>query len=142
MTEKTQAELNARFIQGAITILGRSDNGAWHRAIEIARRLVAYGLWDGESRIEFDAYALHDRMFGVAQVSPLDLTEGKDYRFPIAANPPSSARSGRTRPAAARRRSTARRATKSPGPARTARGWRASTSRRASASPSAASTTG
>lgn len=82
MTEKAQAELNARFIQGAITILGRSDNGAWHRAIEIARRLVAYGLWDGESRIEFDAYALHDRMFGVAQVSPLALVEGKDYRFP------------------------------------------------------------
>lgn len=82
MTEKAQAELNARFIQGAITLLGRSDNGAWHRAIEIARRLVAYGLWDGESRIEFDAYALHDRMFGVAQVSPLALVEGKDYRFP------------------------------------------------------------
>lgn len=82
MTEKAQAELNARFIQGAITILGRSDNGAWHRSIEVARRLVAYGIWDGEERIEFDAYALHDRMFGVAQVSPLDLVAGKDYRFP------------------------------------------------------------
>lgn len=82
MTEKTQAELNARFIQGAITLLGRSDNGAWHRSIEVARRLVAYGIWDGEERIEFDAYLLHDKMFGVAQVSPLDLVAGKDYRFP------------------------------------------------------------
>lgn len=87
MTEKAQAELNARFIQGAITLLGRSDNGAWHRAIEIARRLVAYGLWDGESRIEFDAYALHDKLFGVAQTSPLALVEGKDYRFPDKRNP-------------------------------------------------------
>jgi|GEM_PF-3334467 len=82
MTEKAQAELNARFIQGAITLLGRSDNGAWHRSIEVARRLVAYGIWDGEERIEFDAYLLHDKMFGVAQVSPLDLVAGKDYRFP------------------------------------------------------------
>lgn len=87
MTEKAQAELNARFIQGAITIRGRSDNGAWHRAIEVARRFVAYGLWDGESRIEFDAYALHDKLFGVAQTSPLALVEGKDYRFPDKRNP-------------------------------------------------------
>lgn len=63
-------ELSAHFDHDAITILGRSDQGAWHRAIEIGRKLVAAGLWDGQTPIEFDAYELHDKLFGVNRVEP------------------------------------------------------------------------
>ena len=74
-------ELHATFDHDAITLTGRSDDGAWHRAIEIARKLVAANVWNGSDRIEFDAYALHDRLFGVSRVEPSDLVEGDDYQF-------------------------------------------------------------
>jgi len=74
-------ELHATFDHDAITLLGRTDDGAWHRAIEIARKLVAANVWNGDDRIEFDAYALHDRLFGVSRVEPSDLVEGDDYQF-------------------------------------------------------------
>ncbi len=86
-------ELHATFDHDAITLLGRSDDGAWHRAIEIARKLVAANVWNGDDRIEFDAYALHDRLFGVNRVEPSDLVEGDDYQFvkPAAAPEPEHA---------------------------------------------------
>ncbi len=74
-------ELHVTFDHDAITLLGRTDDGAWHRAIEVARKLVAAGIWNGGDRIEFDAYALHDRLFGVNRVEPHDLVEGDDYQF-------------------------------------------------------------
>lgn len=76
-------ELNAKFDKEAITILGRTDDGAWHRAIEIGRKLVAAGVWDGQEPIQFDAYALHDRLFGVNAVEPADLVDGpgEDYHI-------------------------------------------------------------
>lgn len=76
-------ELNARFDRDAITILGRSDDGAEHRAIEIARRLVAAGVWDGQEPIQFNAYALHDKLFGVNAVEPADLLAGPDGDYRI-----------------------------------------------------------
>ena len=75
----TRGELDARFDHDAITLAGRTDNGAWHRAIEVARSLVAAGVWNGTDRIEFDAYALHDRLFGVAAEDPGNLVAGVDY---------------------------------------------------------------
>lgn len=73
-----QAELNAKFERNAIVILGRTDDGAEHRAIEVARRLVAAGIWNGTDRIEFDAYALHDRLFGPEALDPQQLVFGRD----------------------------------------------------------------
>lgn len=75
---RAEAELNAKFDQGAITLLGRTDAGAWHRAIDVARRLVAADVWDGAEHIEFDAYALHDRLFGTEALDPQALVYGRD----------------------------------------------------------------
>ena len=71
-------ELNAKFDRAAIIILGRSDDGAMHRAVDVARKLVAAGVWNGTSRIEFDAYAIHDKLFGPQALDPQALTRGKD----------------------------------------------------------------
>jgi len=87
-------ELHATFNHDAITLIGRTDDGAWHRAIEIARKLVATNIWNGGDRIEFDAYALHDRLFGVNRVEPSDLVHGDDYQFvkpATAPEPPTAA---------------------------------------------------
>lgn len=51
-------ELSARFDLMAITLIGSAHNGAWHRAIDVARRLVDAGVWNGVDPIEFDAYDL------------------------------------------------------------------------------------
>ena len=83
-------ELHATFDHDAITLAGRTDDGAWHRAIEVARKLVAAGIWNGDDRIEFDAYALHDKLFGVNRVEPKDLVPGDDYSFPKPAVAPES----------------------------------------------------
>ncbi|NLF77721.1 MAG: ParB/RepB/Spo0J family partition protein, partial [Chloroflexi bacterium] len=72
-------ELHAIFDHDAITLAGRTDDGAWHRAIEVARKLVAAGIWNGGDRIEFDAYKLHDKLFGVSRVEPTDLVPVDDY---------------------------------------------------------------
>lgn len=77
-TSPVVAELNAKFDRSAITILGRSDDGAMHRAVDVARKLVAAGVWNGTSRIEFDAYAIHDKLFGPQALDPQALTRGKD----------------------------------------------------------------
>lgn len=74
-------ELRARFDQDAFTLAGHTDDGARHRGIEIARKLVAAGIWNGRDWIEFDAYALHDKLFGVNPVAPEDLVEDEDYWF-------------------------------------------------------------
>jgi hypothetical protein len=79
------AELNAKFDHDAITVLGRSDQGAGHRAIEVARKLVAAGLWDGHTRIEFDAYALHDKLFSANRAEPSALIPGLDFAISLPA---------------------------------------------------------
>lgn len=81
ITAQAVAELQAKFDRAAITLAGETDDGAWHRAIGVARKLVVAGLWDGQRHIEFDAYALHDRLYGVSKVAPADLVEGEDYWF-------------------------------------------------------------
>jgi len=83
-------ELNARFDADAVKLDGPLHNGAWHRALEVARRLVAAGVWNGVDPIRFDAYDLHNRLFGVARMSPHELVPGVDYR--IRATQPSSGR--------------------------------------------------
>ena len=74
-------ELAATFDRDAITLAAETDDGAWHRAIEIGRKLVAAGIWDGQRHIEFNAYELHDKLFGVTKVAPADLVEDEDYWF-------------------------------------------------------------
>lgn len=77
----TIRELSARFDLEAITLVGSAHNGAWHRAIDVARRMVAAGAWNGVDPIEFDAYHLHNRLFGVARLHPTDLVPGDDFRI-------------------------------------------------------------
>jgi len=74
-------ELNARFDANAVKLDGALHNGAWHRALEVARRLVAAGVWNGVDPIRFDAYDLHNRLFGIARMSPHELIPGVDYRI-------------------------------------------------------------
>ncbi len=74
-------ELRARFDQRMIKLDGATDDGAWHRALEVARRLVAHRVWDGQRKIKFDAVALHNRLFGIEHADPASLVEGTDYRF-------------------------------------------------------------
>lgn len=74
-------DLNARFDANAVKLDGALHNGAWHRALEVARRLVAAGVWNGVDPIRFDAYDLHNRLFGVARVHPHALVPGVDYRI-------------------------------------------------------------
>ncbi|NLF78150.1 MAG: DUF3102 domain-containing protein [Chloroflexi bacterium] len=83
ITQQAVAELKAKFDQDAITLVGRTDDGAWHRAIEISRRLVVAGIWNGSDPIEFNAYLLHDRLYGPRAVSPDELERGIDYRIRI-----------------------------------------------------------
>ncbi|MEB2351839.1 MAG: DNA N-6-adenine-methyltransferase [Burkholderiaceae bacterium] len=86
-TSPVAAELSAKFDRSAITILGRSDDGAEHRAVDVARKLVTAGIWNGSSMIEFDAYAIHDKLFGVDAVDPHTLTRGKDRDIYISGAP-------------------------------------------------------
>lgn len=79
----TLDELRATFDQDKITILGRTDNGARDRAIEVARKLVAAGIWSGQTQIEFDAYRLHDKLFGAPGLDPRTLSAGMDYSFAL-----------------------------------------------------------
>lgn len=83
-------ELQARFDANAVKLDGALHNGAWHRALEVARRLVAAGVWNGVDPIRFDAYDLHNRLFGAARMSPHELVPGVDYR--IRATQPASGR--------------------------------------------------
>ena len=74
----TTAELAVTFNRDAITLQGRTDNGAWDRAIDVARALCAAGAWDGEALIFFNAYHLHNKLFGA---NPVDVSGlyGSDY---------------------------------------------------------------
>ncbi len=77
-----RAELNARFNTDAVKINAEPwDQGAWHRAIEVARKLRAADLWDGQSLLSFNAnvYELHDRLFGVKREPATSLVKGRDY---------------------------------------------------------------
>jgi len=74
-------ELQARFDANAVKLDGALHNGAWHRALEVARRLVAAGVWNGVDPIRFDAYDLHNRLFGVARERPHELVPGVDYHI-------------------------------------------------------------
>jgi len=69
------AELNATFDPDAVSIAnGSIDTGAWHRCVEIARKLVAAGLWDGHARLTiYQAYDVHDALFGINPVDPANL---------------------------------------------------------------------
>ncbi len=77
-----RAELNARFNTDAVKINAEPwDQGAWHRAIEVARKLRAADLWDGQSLLSFNTnvYELHDRLFGVKREPVTSLVKGRDY---------------------------------------------------------------
>lgn len=79
----TNDELRAHFNSDAVKIgTGKWDQGAWHRAIEIARKLRAAGLWDGQTPLTLnEVYALHDRIFGVTREPVTNLVAGVDYQI-------------------------------------------------------------
>lgn len=63
----------------AVTYTGRMDGGAWDRAIDVARRLRAAGLWDGQTPIAIhDPYPLH-RALAMGDVTPEELEPGTHY---------------------------------------------------------------
>jgi len=82
---KVMDDLNAKFDKTAITLTGDADDGAWHRAIECARRMVSEGTWDGSSPITMAARPLHDLLFGLAGLSSDD--EQARKLFKIGAKP-------------------------------------------------------
>lgn len=84
ITEKTAPKF-AKFDKTAITLTGDADDGAWHRAIECARRMVSEGTWDGSSPITMAARPLHDLLFGLAELSSDD--EQARKLFKIGAKP-------------------------------------------------------
>jgi len=61
---------------------GSWDRGAWHRAIEIARRLYDAGRWDGRGTLTIhNTYRLHQRLFGIERLSATALVVGQDYEI-------------------------------------------------------------
>ena len=45
---------------------GRTDAGAWHRAVDVARELLARGIWSGEKTLCIrDAYNVHNALLGI-----------------------------------------------------------------------------
>jgi hypothetical protein len=71
---------------------GSSDQGAYHRAIDVASQLEAAGLWDGESTIVIhDAYDTHRKVqftpvvgrVGIVNIHAgvHDLVKGQDYEI-------------------------------------------------------------
>ena len=71
---------------------GSSDQGAYHRAIDVASQLEAAGLWDGESTIVIhDAYDTHrkvqftpvEQRVGIVNVRAgvRELVHGQDYEI-------------------------------------------------------------
>ncbi len=71
--------LRAVFNPDAIKLIGRTDDGAHHRAIDVARHLVAAGLWNGADELRFDAYDLHYKLLGPFPIATTDLKPGDDY---------------------------------------------------------------
>lgn len=60
---------------------GPTHNGAWHRAIEVAKNLFKAGRWDGQSTIIIeDPYEAHYTA-SVSWKGLHLLEEGKDYRI-------------------------------------------------------------
>jgi hypothetical protein len=74
-------ELRATFDTETIRIgSGPTDEGAWHRCIDIAHRLREAGLWDGQQRlIIHDPYTLHNRLAGVEHLPVTNLVSGEHY---------------------------------------------------------------
>lgn len=62
-----------------IKITGINDEGAWHRAVMIARELYRLGKWDGIEEITIhNPYTAHNK---IAFDWYPPLTEGEDYEF-------------------------------------------------------------
>lgn len=63
---------------------GRSDTGAHHRAIDVARKLFEAGLWDGHGLlIVHEAYEMQAKMqLGLLPVQDLDYEFGEDSLYP------------------------------------------------------------
>lgn len=60
--------IDTDFIQIGV---GRNDNGAWHRAIAVARDMRANEIWDGNSPIIIeDPYSTHGDMVGIHSIAP------------------------------------------------------------------------
>jgi hypothetical protein len=74
-----------RINSDAVTYTGRTDGGAWARAVDVARRLAAAGLWDGATAITVhDPYPLHAALaFG--DITPDELEPGTHYTLEAAA---------------------------------------------------------
>lgn len=63
---------------------GALDNGAWHRAIQVANKMVEADLWNGEDHLTlYDAYELHNRLYGFDQTPASALVEGTDYEIEV-----------------------------------------------------------
>jgi hypothetical protein len=63
---------------------GPTDEGAWHRCIDIARRLRAADLWDGQQRLVIhDPYTLHNRLAGVEHLPVTHLVSGEHYEIVV-----------------------------------------------------------
>lgn len=59
---------------------GHNDEGAWHRAVLIAKALYEAGRWDGVEEITINnPYDVHGRLMGVEPVTAHDLQLGVDY---------------------------------------------------------------
>jgi hypothetical protein len=87
-----RAALRAKFDQDAIALDGPNDDGAWHRALDLARHLVANGIWDSSTPITLhNAQALHDRVFGVTKAPITDLVYGQDYTIDTPTGDPAPA---------------------------------------------------
>lgn len=58
-------------INDRIKLVGRTDQGAFDRAIKVAYALRSAGRWDGQSDLWIDGYIIHSAVFGLDQ-TPLE----------------------------------------------------------------------
>ena len=76
----TQATLLPALDSQAVSYTGRVDGGAWARAVDVARRFVAAGLWDGRTPITIhDPYLLHAAL-AHGDITPDELEPGTHYQ--------------------------------------------------------------
>ena len=61
---------------------GANDNGAWARAIDVARRMFAANIWDGQQvLIVMHPSAVHHLVCGLEQMPVTQLVAGKHYEI-------------------------------------------------------------